>query len=227
MATVADLIGQAYGRIGKNPEGQTLPAHPTQVGLDAFNSLIDRLPDEGVGDTLALRRVTAAITVDGPSVLHVIATSAFTITLPEEPTDGYRVKIVDVGANFATHNITVARNGWLIAGSAADVTLSTNGQSKEYMFRADLGDWKDITRPLALTDSSPYPAAHDEGLSAMLALRILENAGGEPTASLVNAASEGKSRLQQQYIPDLTAEMPYAVRRSPSQIPNTRTRYMS
>lgn len=220
MTTLATILDDAHYRIGALAEGQPLPAHDAAVGLRALNGLIDSLPDRGVGDTLRLIRVTGAYTIAKPSILHVIATAALTVTLPENPHDGFRVKIVDVGANFASYNCTIARNGWLIAGAAADVTLSTSGQSKEYMYRADLGDWKDITRPLLGASESPFPPAHDEGVKSMLALLLCEFKGKQPTAELVFAAQDGLARLQAQYMPSLTVDFEQSLYSTPSRVSN-------
>lgn len=50
---------------------------------------------------------------------------AFTITLPPAPTIGDAVAIEDATASFATHHLTIARNGLKVNGSAADYTAST------------------------------------------------------------------------------------------------------
>lgn len=105
--------------------------------------------------------------------------STLTITLPEGAADspiadGMRVAIVDVSANAATYNITVARNGWKIAAAAANATISTNSASVVYMFRAELGDWK-LAADLATADSLPFPTEFDLPIALMLAHRL----GGE------------------------------------------------
>lgn len=218
MTTVAALVERACRSTGILAEMQTVTAYQSEVAIDAFNEIIDTLPSRGVGDVMTTQRVTSDCTVAAPSVLHVMATAALTITLPKEPRDGFRVKIVDVAANFATYNATVARNGWLIAGSASDVTLSTNGQSKEYMFRADLGDWADITRPLAASSAVPFPAEFDGPLSAILGVRMLEVFPREAGQSVYQRADDGLNLLQARYLPDMTASFDRDLIYTPSRL---------
>ncbi|MBL4753627.1 MAG: hypothetical protein JKY52_08565 [Flavobacteriales bacterium] len=219
MTSLTTIMTEAYARIGNKPSGNPIPDEKAARGIRVLNSILDGLPSRGVGDILTTRRIDSSFAVLNPSIIHVIATGAVTLTMPKKPHDGYRVKILDVGTNFSTNNLTVDRNGWLIAGAASNVVLSTNGQSKEYFFRADLGDWKDITQPLLGGNEIPYPVEHDDGLEAILALRLAENTGSEVTPLLVNAASVGLSRLRARYLPDLTVNLDYALYRTPSHIP--------
>ena len=50
-----------------------------------------------------------------------------TVTLPASPSIGEEVTIIDSGNAFASNNLTVGRNGSNILGSAANLTVSTNG----------------------------------------------------------------------------------------------------
>ena len=49
-----------------------------------------------------------------------------TITLPASPSVGNEVHFIDTGANLASNNLTIGRNGSNILGSASDLTVSTN-----------------------------------------------------------------------------------------------------
>ena len=72
----------------------------------------------------------AYTTVNGDQVL--VDTSGggigapVTITLPASPTVGDEVHFIDTGANLASNNLTIGRNGSNILGSASDLTVSTN-----------------------------------------------------------------------------------------------------
>lgn len=46
---------------------------------------------------------------------------AFTVTLPATPATGDQVIVTDAGSSWATNNLTVARNGSTIEGSATDL----------------------------------------------------------------------------------------------------------
>ena len=50
-----------------------------------------------------------------------------TINLPASPSVGDEVHFIDSGANLASNNLTIGRNGSNILGSASDLTVSTNG----------------------------------------------------------------------------------------------------
>jgi hypothetical protein len=52
-----------------------------------------------------------------------------TITLPASPSVGNEVHFVDSGNNLASNNLTIARNGQPILGSASDLVVSTNGSA--------------------------------------------------------------------------------------------------
>ena len=55
------------------------------------------------------------------------STAAFTLTLPAAPTAGQFVIIADAKNTFATNNLTVARNGNLIAAIADNLACNVNG----------------------------------------------------------------------------------------------------
>lgn len=57
------------------------------------------------------------------------ASAPVTITLPASPSVGNEVTFIDSGNNFAANNLTVARNGSNILGSASDLTVSTNSSA--------------------------------------------------------------------------------------------------
>jgi len=62
---------------------------------------------------------------------HAVDTSSavVTATLPASPATGDAIFFADAGENYATNNLTIARNGNTIMGSATDMTVSTNNQS--------------------------------------------------------------------------------------------------
>lgn len=68
----------------------------------------------------------------------------FTVTLPATPTLGDTVLIHDVAGNFSTNNLTVDRNGELIMGLAADLTLSTDDETVELVYINSTAGWRVI-----------------------------------------------------------------------------------
>jgi hypothetical protein len=67
------------------------------------------------------------------------SSAAVTVTLPGSPSSGELVKIVDVGGNASSNNITIARNGNNIQGDASDLTVATSRAGFELMFISSYG----------------------------------------------------------------------------------------
>jgi hypothetical protein len=106
----------------------------------------------GFGPTGAVSWNTTKITANpNPAVTGVgyfadTTSAAFTITLPSSPAAGAVVGIADYANTFATNNVTVARNGSNIGGSANNAFLSTNGVSVTFVY-------VDATQGWIVTDS--------------------------------------------------------------------------
>ena len=58
--------------------------------------------------------------------LFIDTSTAKTVTLPSSASMGDEIRIIDATGNAATNNITVARNGHKIQGSATDLTININ-----------------------------------------------------------------------------------------------------
>lgn len=209
MATARETIRTALlklrvlrGRSG-TPSSAELADH-----LKDLNDLIDR--QIGFGSSLQWRDAYAdgayTVPADYPA-LRVLCSrsSAQTITLPEWTTsrpipDGMRVGLVDVSANAATYNITVARNGMKINALASNYTISSNNASVILMFRADLGDWKPASALTADSDL-PFPSDFDLPVALMLAATIMGEYG--PNAQLSqadwNAMRAGRQKFYNRY----------------------------
>lgn len=67
------------------------------------------------------------------------AGGAFTITLPSLPTDGQELYLQE--ADGSTNPLTVARNGQLINGVAADLVLTTAYKATRLIYSAGRGSW--------------------------------------------------------------------------------------
>ena len=87
--------------------------------------------------------VTANTTVKSWSTVLVdtLSSGAFTVTLPASPLQGERIKFVDIRKSFDTAALTIARNGKLIMGDAADMTVNTEGAALELMFVDNTQGW--------------------------------------------------------------------------------------
>jgi hypothetical protein len=102
---------------------------------------------------------------------------AVTYSLHPLPYDGQRVAIADATSCLAANNLTLDGNGHLIEG-AATLVLNTNGDNRQWFYRADLGQWKRLTS-LALTDELPFPTEFDDYFRILLAMRLNPRYGQE------------------------------------------------
>ena len=73
-------------------------------------------------------------TQDLEGVLANTSGGAFTVTLPASPSAGAQVIVADSGDAFGTNNLTVARNGETIDGSAANLVLDITGVSVQFVY---------------------------------------------------------------------------------------------
>jgi len=70
-----------------------------------------------------------------------LTTGAFSITLPGSPSVGNIVGINDCKSNFATANLTVARNGNPIQGSANDLTCDVDDIDFQLIYTGATMGW--------------------------------------------------------------------------------------
>jgi hypothetical protein len=75
---------------------------------------------------------------------YFINTSAggVTVTLPSSPVIGDTIRFFDVAKTFDTNNLTISRNGKLIQGDAANMTVDTEGAAFELVFSNDTYGWR-------------------------------------------------------------------------------------
>ena len=85
---------------------------------------------------------TADFTVTAQTRYFVNTSSnTVTATLPASPTIGDEVRFVDTNATFDSNNLTVARNGKPIMGSASDLTVATERASFGLVFYDNTQGW--------------------------------------------------------------------------------------
>jgi hypothetical protein len=86
----------------------------------------------GISGGIAYTRHTANVTMAAnEGVIADTSGGAFTVTLPASPAVGDTVVITD-GADWATTNLTVGRNGSTIEGDAADMTMDIGGVAVQF-----------------------------------------------------------------------------------------------
>ena len=77
----------------------------------------------------------------GDQLIADTSGGSFTITLPASPSEGDSVKIGD-GGDWDTHNLTVARNGSNMEGSADNFILDLKGVIVEFVYEDATDGWQ-------------------------------------------------------------------------------------
>ena len=67
---------------------------------------------------------------------------AVTITLPASPNVGDKIRFYDIAKTFDTATLTIGRNGKLIQGDAADLTVTTESAAFELIFSGNTYGWR-------------------------------------------------------------------------------------
>lgn len=199
MATAAETIITALQALRVLGFGQQPTSAQQQYCLRQLNAYIRQLVGFSGSLPLISKRVDSAYQVGNnyPAV-RLLCMGGVTITLPESPApDGARVEVVDATGSAAISNITIARNGWNINGAASNYTISTNGASKLFMFRADTGNWA-IASDLTAADNLPFPTDFDEAIALNLARR-LTLFGQRLSPDDYDLADKGAKRIRARY----------------------------
>ncbi len=78
------------------------------------------------------------------NLLYCINTTSavVTLTLPASPSNGDKVGYIDCNSKFATHNLTVARNGNTIMGLSQNMTVNLNNQGGTLIYVSANTDWR-------------------------------------------------------------------------------------
>lgn len=84
--------------------------------------------------------------VNGDRVMVNTTVAPRTMTLPATPAFNEVVSVKDYSGTFGTNNCTIARNGELIDGAAADKVLNTNGQAVELTYSGATYGWLTTTK---------------------------------------------------------------------------------
>lgn len=198
MATLAELIQQAFREANYVAVGETPPAAEVAEALPRLQNLMTGIFGTDLGEHLqewyapVLRAphapLRSQLTPSGAAAatsvqwayppqnvrLVVKLTEDSTIYFPAVPSDGARMLLINVGSSAA--QITIDGNGRLIedAATVADTPANLNGRT--WFYRADLGNWVRFTKPLS-TEQSPFPEEFDDLWVCGLALRLAPRYG--------------------------------------------------
>jgi len=139
-------------------------------------------------------------------------TEAYTIYLPQNPSDGARMAVVNLGSSYDTFPLTINANGRGIDGAASITLDGTFTSPTRWFYRADLGEWR-IMAPMTLTDPLPFPEDFDDFFVASLAARLAPVYGKTVHETTGAIARYGQIAIRDrylQYVP--TANFPDSAR---------------
>lgn len=119
------------------------------------------------------------------------------VNLHPIPHDGARLALVDVAGNFATNPFTINGNGRLIEGAPSQ-TYNTNGQTREWMYRGDLGNWV-VVSPITIDGQMPWGPEFDDMFIVMLAMRLNPRYGQIMHPASVEALKDVRSKFAARY----------------------------
>ena len=210
MTQVSEIVEQAFR---ESITDVTQHPTPTQFneGLDRLNKLVKSVYGTEVGQPLEDWPLgTAGTDPEDPSwvealwaypapnsrLVVALATSQ-AVYLPQDPMDGARMGIIDPRATLAATPVTLYGNGRSIEG-AATLVINTNSTSKEWLYRADLGNWT-VLSTLAATDDFPFPEEFDDFFITMLAMRLNPRYGRSLDEASIVTLDRSRSKLRARY----------------------------
>ncbi len=133
-------------------------------------------------------KTTTYTAVNKDSIVANTSGGAFTITLPATPSTGWSVSFADPAGTWDTNNLTVARNGSTIEGSATDLVLDVSHVSVDLVY--DGSTWQVFTNigPPGATGVSVQGASGATGVNGATGATGVQGASGVG-ASGVNGAT--------------------------------------
>lgn len=146
------------------------------------------------------------------TVLNV-NTPNINLYLHPAPDDGSRFAVSDHSNNLATYPVTVYGNGAMIDGTTAPLVLNTNGYDAEWMYRADLGDWRKYA-PLASVDTFPFPEEFDTFFIVRLAIDLNPSYATEIDAQTQETFTRAKTQIRARYTQDIPVRSELALIRN-------------
>lgn len=188
MTLVSSIINDAYRETNINPIGKSPSDAENAEGLRRLQAIVLSVYGNEAGEPLEAfplgqneinspagypwyqnelpgdlympvdKRVMANLTAPGFLNFH------------PKPDDGARMGLIDVSHNLSVNNLTIYGNGRSIEGEDLQV-YNTDGLIREWFYRADLGNWVQVT-DLELTSEMPFPPEFDDMFIIMLAARI-------------------------------------------------------
>ena len=205
MTLVSAIISRARRVNNSVVVGGSLSTNEQNEGLGLLNSFMlsalgneagVELHDINIGGAYDQSQfISSWVPENARLVLNLAA--ARTAYLDPNPYDGQRVAIADAGANLATRNLTLNGNTRRIE-TAATVVLSTSSLSRQWMYRADTGNWVRLGE-MAAADTFPFPAEFDNYFALELALLLAPQNSESLSKESQAALADGRQRFRARY----------------------------
>lgn len=215
MTTARTIISDALREGGILALGTTPDASIEEEGLRLLNRLLRSTIGNELGDPLIpysygkqdisnafgiaenRQDYIDSIYVPANAALYCNLDTSKTVYLDPNPREGQRFRVADSGSSFGTHSFTVNANGRKIEGTSS-VSLTTNGEIKEWFYRGDLGEWKKVS-DLDYSDELPFPEEFEDYFSTMLAVRLNPRYGQTMAPETVETLKRARSQLRARY----------------------------
>ena len=133
----------------------------------------------GGGSNPWTRKTTAYTSAAGDQLIADTSGGVYTITLPASPSEGDSIKIGD-GGDWETNNLTVARNGSNIEGSADDFILNLKGIIVEFVYEDSTDGWQ----VYSYTGIGGGVVVQEEGTNVGTAVTTINFVGSTLTATV-------------------------------------------
>jgi hypothetical protein len=128
-------------------------------------------------------------------ILCKIVDTGHTIWFPQFPYDGARMEITDVGM---TEAVDLSANGRKFV-STDIVTFNPGDTPRQWLYRADVATWTEITGDITLEDELPLPAEFDDFFICGLAMRLVALDRIDAQPATVSAYQLAHRKIMQRY----------------------------
>lgn len=195
--TVLDVINRAARLLGDLASGASLSGAESNDALQAYNSMYRGLFGTVIGPRPSSILTAVNVTAQ-PGYIYGVGSATITITLPPNPRPGSRIGVSDANAALATYPVTVARSGHLLEGAAANLTLNTNGATRQWFYRPDAANWV-READQALIDTPPFSDDLIGFMPAMLAVHMASEYGADIRPDVAALAQYGYAAFARVY----------------------------